>query len=125
MELYERKDGAVGVLVSKGFGAGWSTWNQDALAYDKRVVDFWIAHRNNRAFMENIRQDGSWGGVPESDAHREAREFFEGIGYKCPYFGGFSSIELHFVPRGVPWTITEHDGNEELLTSDSIEFTTF
>ena len=51
MEKYI-KDGKVGVLVSPGYGAGWSTWGDDGLrdqlALDSRLVqaklDGWNKH---------------------------------------------------------------------------------
>ena len=57
VELYE-KDGKIGVLVSHGFGAGWSTWGSDELAYDKRVVEFWLSHKNDKEFMATVDEFG-------------------------------------------------------------------
>ena len=45
MEYYWNEDHTeIAVLVSVGFGAGWSTWNEKELAYDKRVVDLFIEY---------------------------------------------------------------------------------
>ena len=38
VSLYNEND-ELGVLVSYGYGAGWSTWNDKKLAYDKRIVE--------------------------------------------------------------------------------------
>jgi hypothetical protein len=126
MEYYE-KDGKIGVLVSPEYGAGWSTWNNAELAYDKRVVEFWLSHKDDKEFMETVGSDGYYCG--ESKAYKEAARFFKSIGYeKCPYMGGFSTIVLMFVPRGIPWRISEDDGAEELETLEDLEsngFTTF
>ena len=86
-EYYYNEDGTkVAVLVSPGYGAGWSTWNDDTLAYDKRVVEFWLTHKDNEKFMEEIDSFSYHEKLP---ALKEAEEFFESIGYSHIYFGGF------------------------------------
>lgn len=123
VELYE-KNGKIGVLVSPGFGAGWSTWGYDELAYDKRVVEFWLSHKDDEEFMATVDEFG-FGGASESAAHKEAMEFFSSLGYGTPYMGGFEDIELEFVEKGMPWRITEYDGSESLETFDTAGFITF
>ena len=123
VELYE-KNGKIGVLVSPGFGAGWSSWERDELAYDKRVVEFWLAHKDDEQFMRTVECYG-WRYSPESTAHKEAMEFFSSLGYGTPYMGGFEDIELEFVEKGVPWRITEYDGAESIETLDAAGFITF
>ena len=46
IEFSYTKKGEIKVLVSPGYGAGWSTWNSDSinLAVDKRIVDFFELH---------------------------------------------------------------------------------
>lgn len=123
VELYE-KDGKIGVLVSPGYGAGWSTWGCVELAYDKRVVEFWLSHKDDEEFMATVDNFG-FGSVSESVAHKKAMEFFNSIGYGSPYMGGFYEIELAYVKKGVPWRITEYDGSESLVTFDTAGFITF
>lgn len=101
------------VLVSYGFGAGWSTWECPELAYDKRVVEFWLAHKDDEEWMKTVDNFG-FGSTKESQAHREATEFFKSIGYENVYMGGFSDICLEWVPRGVKWRINEYDGSESI-----------
>ena len=48
------QDGKVAILVSPGFGTGWSTWEGKELAYDKRVVEFWLKHKDDKEFMEDL-----------------------------------------------------------------------
>ena len=40
VEKYYNENGELGVLYSPGFGAGWSTWHNEELAYDKSTVNF-------------------------------------------------------------------------------------
>lgn len=121
-EYYYNEDGTkVAVLVSPGYGAGWSTWNNSELAYDKRVVEFWLAHKDNEKFMEEIDSFSYHEKVP---ALKEAEEFFKSIGYSRIYFGGFNQIELEWVPVGCRWRIDEYDGSEhiEFLSMDNYNY---
>ena len=123
VELYE-KNGKIGVLVSPGWGAGWSTWSCPALAYDKRVIEFWLDHKDDENFLKTVEITGGWE-IPESSAHKEAAEFFKSIGYEEPYMGGFDDIVLKYVKPGEPWRISEYDGWEHLETLDDAGFITF
>ena len=122
-EYYYNEDGTeVAILVSPGYGAGWSTWNDDALAYDKRVVEFWLAHKDNEEFMEEIDSSSSYyGKIPTL---KEVEDFFESIGYSNIYFGGFNQIELAWVPIGCRWRIDEYDGSDalEILDMDNYNY---
>ena len=42
IELSYTKDGDIEILISPGFGAGWSTWDNNSinLAVDKKIIDF-------------------------------------------------------------------------------------
>lgn len=124
MGLYE-KNGKIGILVSPGYGAGWSTWGNEQLAYDKRIVEFWLSHKDDEKFMQEVEESGRLS-RGESEAHKEAANFFKSIGYdECPYMGGFDQIVLKYVPRGTPWRISEYDGFESLETFEDAGFTTF
>ena len=98
------KDGKMAVLVSPGYGAGWSTWNVRELAYNKLVVDAFLDYREGR-----ITED----------------EFKEHINYLYPndnvYFGGFDEgLEIRWVPFGTRFYITEYDGSESLVFPDKL-----
>lgn len=96
------KDGKVAILVSPGFGAGWSTWEGKALAYDRRVVE---------KFFE---------GTPA----KEMQEYLNSIGYKNIYMGGYDHLIVKWLPVGTKYRITEYDGAENLETIESIEWET-
>lgn len=83
-----------GVLISPGYGAGWSTWNDSRLAYDSRVVEFWLDHKDAEG--------------------EEVKEFCESIGYPNVYCGGYGQLELIFVKAGSSFLIEEYDGSESL-----------
>lgn len=119
-ELYWNHDhSAYAVLVSYNFGAGWSTWDDEALAYDKRIVEFWLAHKNDGEWMKSVNSFYDEG----SAAHKEAADFFKSIGYKdCPYMGGFANIDLHWVPANAKWRIEEYDGAESLIFENDLNW---
>ena len=110
--LYYNEDKTkFGVLVSHGFGAGWGTWNSQELAYDCRVIEFWLAHQNDRRWMREVERYH-----PESPEHEEACEFFVNeLGFdECPYMGGFANCVLEWVPVDARFRINEYDGAESL-----------
>lgn len=122
IELYKSR-GRYGVLVSPGFGAGWSTWGWEELAYDKRVIEFWLEHKDDEHFMGTVDIDGCF--REKSRAYEEAAEFFKKTYGEVPYMGGFYQIELMFVKPGVGWKIEECDGSEKLVTVEDEDFIVF
>jgi hypothetical protein len=97
MEKYI-KDGKVGVLVSPGFGAGWSTWadsaERETALMDKRLVE--------AALSGNV-----------AELRRVADEL-------CPesYKGGLDDVIVEWVPVGGRFRIDEYDGSESLVAAD-------
>lgn len=92
-EKYE-KDGKVAVLVSPGYGAGWSTSaassEDQAIAMDKRIVQYVL-----------------------DDALTELKEFMERY-YPDVYLGGLEDLVVEWVTKGEAFEITEYDGYENL-----------
>ena len=117
--LYYNEDKTkFGVLVSYRYGTGFSTWSEREIAYDRRVIEFWMAHQNNKPWMDTVAiypYDGF-----ESVAHAEAREFFvDELGLDdCPDMGGFPNCVLEWVPVGARFRINEYDGAESLEIED-------
>lgn len=91
MEKVER-DGKVAVLVSPGFGAGWSTWAdaQEAAVYAPDVVA-WIEAGKPADPVLMAEWDTKYG-----------------------YLGGLRDVEIQWVPKGSRFIIDEYDGNESL-----------
>lgn len=120
IELYYNENKTkVGVLVSTGFGAGWSTWNNEALAYDKRVIEWWLEH-NTPEYCEQLTVFKE-----ESEEHKEAVAFFKNIGYDDVFFGGYQNLKLQWVPRGMLWRFYEHDGFEWIEFLDTNDWNIF
>lgn len=92
MEKIER-EGKVAVLISPGFGAGWSTWNRehaDALCMDARIVGPFLA-----------------GGA--AAAVQAAADLFPDI-----YTGGGHKLRVEWVTKGAAFEVEEYDGSESL-----------
>ena len=85
----------IGVLVSHGFGAGWSTWNSTDCALDQELA---------QAFESGMSEDDIL-----AIANRNWPE---------NYLGGLLDCSVHWIDKGTQFRITEYDGAE------SIEFNT-
>jgi hypothetical protein len=87
------RDGKVAVLVSRGFGAGWSTWAHypltEQVLYDPVVVA-WV-------------EGGKVGPVPVGH-----------YGDSYLYTGGAEDLEVVWIPIGTYFKVNEYDGSESL-----------
>ena len=104
MEFERRYDdqGLVAVLISPGFGAGWSTWGdegqREGMLFDSRLVDY-------------ILQTGTEG----------LGEYAESLGY-TGYTGGAEDIRIEWLEPGVRFFVDEYDGSESLRTFDDLVY---
>jgi hypothetical protein len=97
------KNGLVAVLVSPGFGAGWSSWNSEIpeLLFDPVVV--------------GMVEDGTDGDTIE--AYCEAK-------YAGGYYGGAEDLIVEWVPVGTQFRVHEYDGSETLECKDAMSWIT-
>ena len=97
------RDGRVAVLVSPGFGAGWSTWNRDVpeLLFDPAVVQ--------------MVGDGT---------RPETIELYCEEKYPNHYFSGASDLTVVWVPIGTEFMIDEYDGAESIIFKDQEKWIT-
>lgn len=87
------RDGKVAVLVSPGYGAGWSTWNyehRETLCMDADIV---------QAILDGDRTKAV------EIAKQKCGDFYD---------GGADGLIVEWVPKGTGFLITEHDGHETL-----------
>ena len=94
------RDGRVAVLVSPGFGAGWSTWadndiREDVL-FDPGVVE--------------LVEQAKW----------EELQTYVTLKYPNLYTGGMRDLEIEWLPMATEFIINEHDGSETLEVKDDI-----
>ena len=89
-----KKDGKVAVLISPGYGAGWSSWadfdQRDTLCMDARIV--------KPVLDGNIKR-----------AVEIAKELFPDL-----YTGGAETLEVEWVEEGSRFEIDEYDGSESI-----------
>lgn len=87
------------ILVSGGFGAGWSTWNSEAkyeLATDAELIRLFES-RQRDAFEERANHI-----LRTVTGHRE----------DAVYMGGYEQLEVQEAEGD--WLIEEYDGSESL-----------
>lgn len=93
-------NGKVAVAYSPGFGAGWSTWNDDELAetllFHPDIINMVLSNRQSE-----INTD--W-----------LVEHF-GEEFKDVYRGGASNLSIKWVPVGTQFRIDEYDGSESVI----------
>ena len=101
------RDGKVAVLVSGGYGAGWSTWfsgnRKEVLLFHPKIVEMVEGGRKNEIKSTWIEQE---------------------LGLKDVYTGGTDGLEIEWVPVGTKFVIDEYDGAETLITIDEMNWMT-
>ena len=98
------RDGKVAVLVSPGFGAGWSTW-----AYN--------GGEDSRDFMLH---DPTLVGMVERGASVEEIEAYVRSVHPDTYCGGADDLTIEWLPVGTAFRIHEYDGSESLEIRDDM-----
>ncbi len=103
MEFEKRynEEGQVGVLISPGFGAGWSTWCSDhaeALVFDSRLVDYVLLNGN-----------------------AGLGDYALSLGYDS-YMGGADDVEVIWVDAGTRFVIEEYDRSESIRTFEDLSY---
>jgi hypothetical protein len=83
------------VLISKDYGAGWSTWNCKEMAIDKDLIALFERGCTEDEMIELCRIKG----------------YDDGYG-GAPYLGGFDTLVVVEVPKGEYFIIREYDGVE-------------
>jgi hypothetical protein len=90
------RDGKVAVLISPGFGAGWSTWNQE--------------------LPEMLFDSGMAGLVLVGD--KGQMRVYASIKWPGAYLGGLEDLAVEWVDQGQLIKINESDGSESIEYRD-------
>lgn len=110
MRKYTREiDGEtyVAVLISEGFGAGWSTWN-GVDAMDGDFIEF---------LLENAKIDKSYQYEWDVEIDEEVvKDYYHN--YKDVYCGGVDGFVIRWIKKGTRFYIDEYDGSESIRTND-------
>ena len=95
-----KKDGKTAVLVSPGFGAGFSTWNKPEMAVDFDLVEAFLSGDKTRFTYTLLEK------------------------YENAYDGGVEDLEIQWVDEGKKFRVEEYDGNESLeVFNEEVWFT--
>lgn len=117
------------VLISSGYGAGWSTWavcmDDQLLAECPIVIKAYEEHQDEwpKDWAPSIGGKSPclplWGHemLQELEAWLQAHGVDE-----MPYLGGLGDISVREVPDGTAYRINEHDGSERLEIIGDIDF---
>ena len=94
-----KKDGKTAVLVSPGFGAGFSTWNKPEMAVDFDLVEAFLSGDKTRfAYILLEKYD--------------------------EFYGDVENLEVQWVDEGKKFRVEEYDGNESLeVFNEEVWFT--
>ena len=102
------RDGKVAVLVSPGYGAGWSTW---AYSGDEDCNDFMLFDPTLVDMIENCAS------TEEIEAYVTAK-------YPDGYYGGADGLTIEWLPVGTQFRVHEYDGSETLEFKEAINWIT-
>jgi hypothetical protein len=102
VDRYHRANGDVAVLISPGFGAGWSTWasedETEKFLYDPLVVQKVL------------------------DSEEITEKWLMDIGYEG-YTGGRKQLIVEWLAPGTRFRVEEYDGSESLVTQEHLPHT--
>jgi hypothetical protein len=100
------RDGKVAVLVSPGFGAGWSSWS-------------YSGEQDNREFMLH---DPTLVAMVERGDTVEAIESYVTAVHPHTYCGGADGLTIEWLPVGTAFRIHEYDGSESVEIRDEMDW---
>ena len=95
------RDGKVGVLVSPGFGAGFSSWG----APEEAIF--------NPTLIELV----------ENEKVQEAVDYCEST-WSDGYSGGVQDLRVAWIPEGTKFQIVEYDGSESIEFLEDVNWIT-
>ena len=102
------RDGYVAVIISHGYGAGWSTWhygpNRETLVFHPKLVELIESEQHNTDTVLAV--------LKELLSEEEAEDI---------YLGGVEDLTIEWVPKGTKFKIEEYDGSEYIITEYSLD----
>jgi len=102
------KGDKVAVLISPGYGAGWSTWASDNQA------ETMLFHPTIAKWVEDGKPGGEF----------KIREIL-GLLFEeddMPYVGGWDGLQIEWLDEGMAFDVTEYDGSERLISMIKLPF---
>ena len=121
------RDGGVGVLVSPGFGSGFSTWGYPVEAiFDPTLIEM-VEERYNMEFVPNEKGGMTQLRIGDDPKYIELTQRMVDYCEKTwpeEYSGGVSDLVVVWVPKGIKFQITEYDGSESIEFLEDINWIT-
>lgn len=111
VERYTNEKGEVGVLISAGYGAGWSTWagqgEREFMLFDRGLVELALIDVARSSTSETF----NWVEQYMLEQNKES------------YLGGWKGIYVKWMKPGTEFIVEEYDGAESLRYRDSDHWT--
>lgn len=103
-------DGKVAILVSGGWGAGWSTWNNQypEILFDPNIV--YMVEAIDKLEAGDDEGVKNW--------QQNILSYCE-KNYPDGYFGGIDGLYVTYLPQGTLFRIDEYDGSEHVEIKES------
>ena len=99
------RDGKVAVLISAGWGSGWSTWHgHKKLIFHPKLVEWVESEQPTVVAILTI--------LKEILGEKEAEEI---------YLGGVEDLTIEWLPEGTKFRIEEYDGKEHIITENDLD----
>jgi len=108
------KDGRVAVLISGGYGAGWSTWGlPEEAIFDPGLVNL----------VEKLEEFKKLG-VSSSKVEELNDQILSycTLKWEDVYLGGIGDLGIKWIPEGTKFSINEYDGSESIITDRDLEY---
>ena len=107
-----REDGKAAVIVSHGFGSGFSSWHDRDMAVDGRIVR-WL-YDNCSVLSDERDEDEDYIRVYD-DQIDDFKDFLSSIGYKdVSLYCLRNELTIYYLPVGTVFRINEYDGAESI-----------
>jgi hypothetical protein len=106
------KDGYVAVIMSYGYGSGWSSWHTgDEDEYERMLFD--------PALVNLIgKRETAHGSDALEDADKKI-ELYCRLAYPDVFYP--ERLDVAWVPEGTKFLIYEHDGDEFMLSEEDLD----
>jgi hypothetical protein len=99
------RDGKVAVIISTGWGAGWSTWNgYKEMIFHPKLVEWVESEQPTVVDISTILKEI----LGEENGNQV-------------YLGGIKHLEVVWLPEGTKFKIEEYDGKEHIITENDLD----
>jgi hypothetical protein len=121
------KDGKVGVLISPGYGAGFSSWGAPIEAIFNPTLIELVEEKHTMEFVPNekggITRFRVWDDPKYKELIQKMIDFVENT-WEDVYSGGVPDLQVVWIPEGSKFIIEEYDGSESLQLMDETNWIT-